>query len=141
MQAPSVGVRAGSALERFVTAAVLVATCGAALLIVRELWQAPPVIAQAVSDPTSVPGSLSERAISVPSLLLRDGRQVKVGDTLDSAERTLGAGTESRGQEQGWGVLGQRLTRQYDEQGTRFAVVFEPFQRGGGLRVAGIYLQ
>ncbi len=141
MQAPSAGVRPGSALERVVAVTVLLATCCAALLIVRELWQAPPVIAQAVADPTNTPGPVSTRAISVPSLLLRDGRQVKVGDTLESAERTLGGGVQSPGQVEGRGVLGERVTREYDEQGTKFAVVFEPFQRGGTLRVAGIYLQ
>lgn len=139
MQAPSASVRAGFALERFVAATILVATCCAAILIVRELWQAPPVIAQAASDPAGAQGSFPEHAISVPSLLLRDGRQVKVGDTLEATEQILGAGAEPRGQI-GRGVLGARLTRQYDDHGTRFDVVFEPFQRGGGLRVAGIYL-
>jgi hypothetical protein len=39
------------------------------------------------------------------------------------------------------GALGERLTRFYEYQGTRFLLVFEPFERRGALRVAAIYLQ
>ena len=39
------------------------------------------------------------------------------------------------------GAIGRRVTRAYRFQGTRFLLVFEPFERNGALRVAGIYLQ
>jgi acyl-homoserine-lactone acylase len=37
--------------------------------------------------------------------------------------------------------LGPRTIRTYERQGTRFLLVFEPFERKGAPRVAGIYLQ
>ena len=38
------------------------------------------------------------------------------------------------------GTLGERLTRFYEYAGSRFILVFEPFERNGEPRVAAIYL-
>ena len=37
-------------------------------------------------------------------------------------------------------MLGERLTRFYEYSGSRFILVFEPFERNGEVRVAAIYL-
>ena len=39
------------------------------------------------------------------------------------------------------GPIGRRVTRQFDHAGTRFVLVFEPFEANGPLRVAGIYIR
>jgi hypothetical protein len=142
MQAIPVRARLGSALEWVVAALFLVATIGVALLIVRELRVAPPGVAQAAPEPAPVvPAAVPARAVSVPVLLLLDGKEVRVGDSVDAVARTLGRSAEVGRQQVDRGALGDRLTRFYEHSGTRFVLVFEPFERNGTLRVAGIYLQ
>jgi hypothetical protein len=51
-----------------------------------------------------------------------------------------GRAAESGRQEVERGTLGERLTRFYEYAGSKFIVVFEPFERGGEPRVAAIYL-
>jgi hypothetical protein len=143
MQATPVRVRLGSAFEWFVAALFLVATLAVAALIVRELRMAPAAVAQATADPgvAAVPAAVPARAISVPVLLLLDGHQIRVGDSAEEVARTLGRNAEVGRQLTDRGALGERLTRFYEHRGTRFVLVFEPFERNGALRVAGIYLQ
>jgi hypothetical protein len=141
MEATPVRARLGSALEWFVAALFLIATIGVALLIARELRVAAPV-AQAAPEASAVlPAAVPARAISVPVLLLLDGKEVRVGDPVDAVARTLGRSAEVGRQLVDRGALGERLTRFYEHSGTRFVLVFEPFERNGTLRVAGIYLQ
>ena len=121
----------------------LVATLGVGALIVRELKMAPASAVEAAPDAQvfAVPAAVPVRAISVPVLLLLDGKQVKVGDSVASVAQSLGRSSEVGRQLADRGALGERLTRFYDHGGTRFVLVFEPFERNGALRVAGIYLQ
>jgi hypothetical protein len=142
MEATPVRVRLGSALEWFVAALFLLATCGVGVLIFRELRMTPAAPVQAEARvPDALPAAIPARAISVPVLLLLDGKQVKVGDTVDAVARSLGRSSEVGRQLADRGALGDRLTRFYDYSGTRFVLVFEPFERNGSMRVAGIYLQ
>jgi hypothetical protein len=143
MEAARVRVRLAPALEWLVAAVFLVATLGVASLIVRELRTAPAAVTPAtvVAMPAALPAAVPARAISVPVLLLVDGRQVKVGDSVEDVARVLGRAAEVGTQVVDRGALGERLTRYYEHQGTRFLLVFEPFERKGALRVAAIYLQ
>ena len=144
MEATPVRVRLGSALEWFVAALFLVATLAVAALIVREMRvAAPAAVAQAAPEPSTyaIPSAVPARAISVPVLLLLDGKQVKVGDTAETVASTLGRNAEVGRQLVDRGALGERLTRFYEHDGTRFVLVFEPFERNGSPRVAGIYLE
>jgi hypothetical protein len=143
MEAPSVHVRLAPALEWLVAAVFLIATLGVASLIVRELRTTPAAVTQAgaVAMPAALPAAVPERAISVPVLLLLDGRQVRVGDTVEEVATVLGRAAEVGRQVVDRGALGERLTRYYEHQGTKFLLVFEPFERRGALRVAAIYLQ
>ena len=142
MEATPVRARLGSALEWLIAAAFLMATVAVATLIVRELRTAPRA-AGSVSEPASLslPAGVPTRAISVPVLLLLDGKEVRVGQSVDHVSRALGRASEVGRQLADRGALGERLTRFYDHNGTRFVLVFEPFERNGALRVAGIYLQ
>jgi hypothetical protein len=128
MQATPVRARLGSALEWFVAALFLIATIAVALLIARELRVSTPVAQAAPETDTVLPVAVPARAISVPVLLLLDGKEVRVGAEVGRQQVDRGA-------------LGDRLTRFYEYRGTRFVLVFEPFERNGTMRVAGIYLQ
>lgn len=147
MEATRIGDRLGSALEWLVAAAFLLATLVVGSLIVRELRTSAPaaaVPAQQEIGPATLPAGVPARATSVPVLLLFDGsqsRQVRVGDSVDEVARVMGRAAETGAQLVDRGAIGERLTRFYDYRGTRFILVFEPFERGGSLRVAAIYLQ
>jgi hypothetical protein len=141
MEATPVRARLGSALEWLIAAAFLVATLAVATLIVRELRTTPRAAAAPEPSATSMPAGVPTRAISVPVLLLLDGKEVRVGQSVDEVARMLGRSAEVGRQLADRGALGERLTRFYEHNGTRFVLVFEPFERNGVLRVAGIYLQ
>ena len=142
MEATPVRARLGSAVEWLVAATFLVATLGVASLIVRELRTVPRAATPVAQDTApALPSAVPARAISVPVLLLLDGKEVRVGDKVDDVSRSLGRAAEVGRQTADRGALGDRLTRFYEHQGTRFVLVFEPFERNGPLRVAGIYLQ
>ena len=143
MEASRVRVRLAPALEWLVAAVFLMATLAVASLIVRELRTAPAAVTSAagVAMPAALPAAVPARAISVPVLLLLDGRQVKVGDTVEDVARVLGRAAEVGTQVVDRGALGERLTRYYEHHETKFLLVFEPFERRGALRFAAIYLQ
>jgi hypothetical protein len=113
MEATPVRVRLGSALEWFVAALFLVATFAVAALIVREMRVAPAAVAQAAPEPTTyaIPAAVPSRAISVPVLLLLDGKQIKVGDSVETVAATLGRSAEVGRQLVDRGALGERLPR------------------------------
>ena len=145
MEATPVRARLGSVLEWLIAAAFLLATVAVATLIVREFRTAPRAAVSA-SEPSasSLPAGVPTRAISVPVLVLldgKDGKEVRVGQSVDHVSRALGRSAEVGRQLADKGALGERLTRFYEHNGTRFVLVFEPFERNGPLRVAGIYLQ
>jgi hypothetical protein len=141
MEATPVRARIGSAVEWLIAAAFLLATVAVATLIVRELRTTPRAAAAPEPTTASMPAGVPTRAISVPVLLLLDGKEVRVGQSVDEVSRRLGRAAEVGRQLADRGALGERLTRFYDHNGTRFVLVFEPFERNGTLRVAGIYLQ
>jgi hypothetical protein len=132
--------RFGSVLEWLVAAAFLLATLGVASLILQELRvsrRPPPPVESAALVPRAIPS----RAVSVPILPLPDGKQVRVGDSFAAVAAALGRAAESGRQELDRGPIGERLTRFYEHAGTRFILVFEPFERNGESRVSGIYVQ
>jgi hypothetical protein len=128
--------------EWVIAALFLAATLGVGLLLMGALrfTPAPPahqagVVSEAPARPSAVPAT----AMSVPSLLLLDGRTIRVGDADGHVAQLLSGATLERSTEDA-GALGRRVTRAYDYRGTRFLVVLEPFERRGPLRVASIYL-
>jgi len=128
--------------EWVVAAAFLSATVGVGAMLVQQLrLPAPaapaPVVRAAVA---SVPPSIPARAVSVPVLPLVDGKELRIGETVQSVAARLGRSAESGRQEVDRGSLGERLTRFYDYAGSRFILVFEPFERNGEARLAAIYL-
>ena len=138
-----VRVRLAPTFEWAVAVAFLAATVGVGSLLLRELNTAvtPPAAEPAHAEPAVVPAALPARAVSVPVLLLFDGTHVRVGDAHEKIVTALGTAAEVRTPVIDRGAIGPRVTRFYEHGGTRFVLVFEPFERGGTERVAAIYLQ
>ena len=134
--------RFGPVVDWLIAAAFLLTTLAVASLIVRELRSPAPArpVQPARSQAASIPAAVPARAVSVPVLPFLDGTEVRVGETAAAVAARLGRAAESGRQEVDRGVLGERLTRFYEYGGTRFILVFEPFERNGEPRVAGIYL-
>ena len=129
--------RLGSILEWAVAAACLLAILIVGAFIARELRAVSSDTAPLGVAPTALPASVPARAISVPVLLLLDGKEVRVGDTATHVAALLGRAAEVGKQEVDGGSSGERLTRFYEHAGTQFILVFE---RSGELRVSAIYL-
>lgn len=137
--------RFGSALEWIVAAAFIAAASVIGSVVLRELRTVNatmPVIAhEAVSAASLVPAGVPSRAVSVPVLLLSDGKEVRVGETVAAIAARLGRNAEIGKQTVEQSRFGERLTRFYEHRGTRFVLVFEPFEESGEPKVAAIYLQ
>ena len=135
--------RLGPVLEWLLAASFLGCLVALGALILREVQTTPvPPLSAPVARllPSSIPSAVPSRALSVPMLPFRDGKELKVGDTVESVATTLGRAAEVGRQEVDRGAYGERLTRFYEYSGARFVLVFEPFERNGAARLAGIYL-
>lgn len=134
-------VRVGQAFEWAVAAVFLAATLAVALLIAGQLsaLRAPAAPPAGAVEP-DVPPAIPAPAISVPALQFSETIEIRVGDTLERVSSLLGPGEET-GILVGASRLGPRATRAYRYGSTRVLLVFEPFERGGAVRVAGIYIQ
>jgi hypothetical protein len=136
-------IKLAPVFEWIVAAGFLVATVLVGSLILNELRPSqPPQVAPQAARPivASVPSVVPPGAVSVPVLPFLDGKEVKVGETASAVAARLGRAAESGRQEVDRGSLGERLTRFYEYGGSRFILVFEPFEQNGEARVAAIYL-
>jgi hypothetical protein len=133
--------RSGLTGDWMVAAALLAATLLVGVLVVRELRVAPRLAAGA-AEPIGGPAiAVPADAVSVPTLLLGAGNEIRVGDGRTEALGRLDAAVVLVKQADEQGPLGPREIRAYDLAGTKFILVFEPFERRGAPRVAAIYLQ
>jgi hypothetical protein len=134
--------RLSAAAEWLVAALFLAATLWVTVMIVGELRPDPAIRAAPAPyvSPTSVPPAVPSRAVSVPVLALPDGLELRIGQTLAAISSHLGRAAESGRQEVDQGLLGERLTRFYEHQGTSFILVFEPAERRGEPKLIAIYL-
>ena len=138
-------LRLASALEWGVAAIFLAATVAVASLILRNLVpeaSGRAAAASATVEPAipGTPAAVPAGAVSVPVLPFKDGKEIRVGDTVSAVMERLGRGAETGREEADRGRLGQRLTRFYEYAGFRFIVVYEPFERKGEPRAGAIYL-
>src|ERR1700736_1183276 len=93
--------------EFLIAAAFLIATVVVGALVVRELRVAP----RAFSVPSQSPAtseSVPPDAVSVPSLMLGEANQIRVGDRVEEAVARLGAGVKLVGRSVGESLLGTR---------------------------------
>ena len=109
-------------------------------MILRELTpDRRPFVACACRPPVvaSIPAAVPPRAVSVPVLPFLDGKEIRIGETVSAVAARLGRAAESGRQEIDRGSLGERLTRFYEYAGSRFILVFEPFERNGEVQSRG----
>ena len=136
--------RLESIIEWAVAAAFIVALLAAGSLVVgefRAVSAVEPVIAGETFPPAVVPAAVPPRAVSVPMLLLADGTQVRVGDSVSAVAERLGPNADAGVQSIERDANGGRLTRFYDMAGARFILVFEPADQSAEQRVTAIYRQ
>jgi hypothetical protein len=126
-------------------AALLGATVLVGVLVVRELRVAPRAAAATTEPVSATSVSVPSDAVSVPTLMLGAGNEIRVGDARGDAlarlDAVVGETVTLVKQAEERGPLGAREIRAYQLAGTRFILVFEPFERRGAPRVAAIYLQ
>lgn len=138
-------VRLGAIVEWAVAAAFIMLMLAAGSIVMREFRMVSavmPVMAREAQAPAAAaPEGVPERAVSVPVLLFSGGTEVRVGETLSAINRFLDPTEEARPQSVERAPNGERVTRFYEHDGTRFVLVFEPFERNAEPRVAAIYLQ
>ena len=125
----------------FIAAALLAATLLVGVLVVRELRVAPRAVPGAAEPITTPTVAVPADAVSVPTLMLGAGNEIRVGDARGEALARLDASVTLVTQAEEHGPLGAREIRAYQLAGTKFILVFEPFERRGAPRVAAIYLQ
>jgi hypothetical protein len=133
-----------SFIEWAVAAAFIVALAGVASVVVREfrtMNAVTPVSARETIPPSAPPAGIPSRAVSVPILLLSDGKEIRVGDSFRNVAARLGRQAEVGPAMVERAPIGERQTRSYDYAGSQFILVVEPFEAGGTPRVAAIYLQ
>ena len=135
--------RSGSLLEWVLAAVCIVALLALGSIAVREfrtVAAVTPVIAHeaALPDP---PAAVPPRAISVPVLLLSNGVELRVGDSAEEVAVRLDRQAEVAVSSIDRTAAGERVTRFYQQGGTRFIVVLEPSAADAQVRVAALYVQ
>ena len=100
----------------------------------------PRVDAALVDVPTSLPPGIPAGATSVPVLMLLDGREVRTGALQTRFNAVVPERFADGPAHASTAEFGERRTRAYTVQGTRFYVVFERLERSGPMRVAAVYL-
>ena len=136
-------VRFGSILEWLLAAAFV---AGAAALVsmafgeMRNVRAVVPVIAG--EAPTyDIPPGIPARSVSVPMLLLGNGRAVRLGDRASEVAARLGEAQQAVSESLDRSEVRERVTRFYSYLGTQFVLVFEDIERNTDSKVAAIYLR
>jgi hypothetical protein len=134
--------RFGSLLEWLVAAACILGVLAVGSVLVREfrtVSAVTPVIAHedTAPDPTAAvpPGS-----VYVPVVLLPGGAELHIGDTPADLALHVGADHEMGVPGIERGAAGERVTRVYEVDGRRFAVVLAPQAGDEPVRIAALYL-
>lgn len=122
--------------------AVIVAAGSSIARQVRSVTAMMPVMAREAPAPAPpAPAGIPPRAVSVPMLLLPDGKAVHVSESLSQIAARFGRQAEVGIQSVERALNGERLTRFYEHAGTRFVLVFEPLEPDAEPKVTAIYLR
>src|SRR5687768_2940711 len=136
-------VRFGSILEWLLAAAFV---AGAAALVsmasgeMRNVRAVVPVIA-GEAPAHDVPAGVPPRSVSVPMLLLGNGRDVRLGDRASEVAARFADAPQVISESLDRSEARERVTRFYNYLGTQFVLVFEDIERNADSRVAAIYLR
>ena len=100
----------------------------------------PRVDAALVDVPIGLPPGIPPGSTNVPAIMLLDGREIRSGDLQSRVNAFLPDRAAEGPAIVSTGEFGERRTRTYSVDGARFFVVFERLERGGPMRVSGVYL-
>jgi len=132
-------LRIGSFFEWLAAAAAVVALIWVLSVPVQRLI-GPGVDAALIELPPGLPAGVPAGATNVPVLMLLGGREIRTGDLHTRLEALLPERLTDGPAHVSNGEFGERHTRAYLVDGTRFYVVCERLERGGPMRVSGVYL-
>ncbi|HEY6361332.1 MAG TPA: hypothetical protein VIX63_09520 [Vicinamibacterales bacterium] len=130
-------------IEWAVAAAAIVATVALGSFARREVSTVSAVTRVIAREaPVAVmtpPAAVPPGAVSVPMLVLNDGRAFQIGETVSEVLGRLGRNAQTGAPSVERAPHGERVTRTYNHGGIRFQFVFEPFDEGAEPRLAAIY--
>jgi hypothetical protein len=132
-------LRVGSFFEWLVAAIGAVALIWVLSVPVQRLI-GPRVDAALVEIPSGLPPGVPAGATNVPILMLLDGREIRTGDLHSRLNALLPEKFADGPALVSSGEFGERHTRGYTVNGTRVYVVCERLEKGGPMRIAGVYL-
>jgi hypothetical protein len=134
--------RISSLFEWVIAAGCIVGVIAIGSVVMHDLPRVAavaPVIAHE-EPPPDPPATVPPRSVSVPVILLPDGSELHVGDSVADVTSRLGTGAEVAPPTTDRTSSGARVTRFYAHNGQRFAIVLQPLGADGQVRVSAIYL-
>ena len=129
-----------SSFVEWIIAAVAVAAVVWVLSVPAQRLMGRPVEASLIDAPAALPPGVPSGARHVPVMYLLDGREIRHGELLTRLLRLLPDRLMDGPVVRAAGEHGERQTRLYVVDGTKFYVVSERDEPGAPLRVSGIYL-
>lgn len=132
-------LRVGSLLEWTVAALGVVALIWVISVPVARLT-GPRVEASLVESRDGLPQGIPLGATSVPVMLLRDGRVIRLGDLETRLRQVLPDRLGEGDVRTSKGEFGERHARSYRIDGSRVHIVTERTERAGPPRITGIFV-
>jgi hypothetical protein len=136
--------RFGAILEWLAAATVVAGALAAGSIVVREIRTVQavmPVIAGAASADAEPPAAVPPGVVSVPLLVLPDGKNVRVGDSASDVTARIGREAQVGVDAVERVAARERITRFYNYIGAQFVLVFDALEAKAEPRVTAIYLQ
>jgi hypothetical protein len=99
-----------------------------------------PRVEASIDAPAPLPPGVPGGAMSVPVVLMLDGREIRLGALHTRLTQLLPDKLVNGPIVRSNSELGERYTRAYVVNGMKFFVVCERTEPGGPLRVSGIYV-
>ncbi len=132
-------LRVGSLFEWVAAAAAVIALVWV-LSVPAQRLIGPAVDAALVDAPADLPPGVPAGATNVPVMMLLDGREIRHGDLRTRLDTLLPEKFADGPPHVSTNEYGERHTRAYVVNGTRFYIVCEKLERGGLMRVSGVYV-
>ncbi len=139
----AIRVRFGSILEWALAACVVGGAAMLASVAIGELPHVRPVVPVIAGEAPvdDRPAGVPPRSVSVPMLLLGNGRDIHLGDRAADVAARLGTAPQVISESLDRSEVRERITRFYTYLGTQFVLVFEDAEPNADPTVAAIYLR
>jgi hypothetical protein len=136
-------VRFGSILEWLLAAALVAGTATLVSIVFSEIRSVRPIMPVIAGEAlvNDIPAGVPPRSVSLPMLLLENGREVRLGDRATDVAARLGDASRVISESLDRSEVRERVTRFYNYLGTQFVLVFEDVERNAEWKVAAIYLR